>query len=52
MAKRICDPCGKNKDVSGGKTCDKGHIVCRSCLGKGAFSSGRSIYPTCKTKLK
>lgn len=31
MAKRICDVCGKEKDVDGGKTCEKGHFICKSC---------------------
>lgn len=45
MPKRICDVCGKNKDVEGGKTCEKGHFVCRA-------DSGRTKCPICKTKLK
>ncbi len=31
MASRVCDKCGKTKDISGGKTCSKGHFICRSC---------------------
>jgi len=52
MAKRTCDACGKNKELQGGKTCDKGHFICRSCLNLGVFSFGRSTCPICKTKLK
>lgn len=28
MPKRRCDACGKEKDVSGGKTCENGHFIC------------------------
>ena len=35
MPKRVCDVCGKNKDVSGGKICEKGHFVCSSCADMG-----------------
>ncbi len=31
MGSRVCDNCGKTKDVSGGKTCSKGHFICHSC---------------------
>lgn len=31
MAHRVCDNCGKDKDVSGGKTCSKGHFHCHDC---------------------
>lgn len=30
MAKRICDACGKNKELEGGKTCEKGILFCLS----------------------
>lgn len=52
MAKRICDACGKNKELEGGKTCEKGHFICRSCRNIGVFDSGRKTCPICKTKLK
>ena len=29
MPKRLCDSCGKEKDLSGGKVCSKGHFVCK-----------------------
>lgn len=31
MAKRTCDVCGEKKSLRGGKTCEKGHFVCKSC---------------------
>jgi hypothetical protein len=31
MATRVCDTCGKTKNVSGGKTCSKGHFTCKDC---------------------
>lgn len=31
MASRVCDCCGKTKDIYGGKTCSKGHFICHSC---------------------
>jgi len=37
MPKRICDVCGKEKDVAGGKTCENGHFVCKDCLWKGTL---------------
>ena len=52
MPKRTCDACGKEKDVSGGKTCENGHFVCNSCCNMGAFSSSRSTCPLCKKSLK
>ncbi len=52
MAKRICDACGKSKDLGGGKTCVNGHFICYSCRDIGVFSSGRTTCPRCKKKLK
>lgn len=45
MAKRICSSCGKEKEVSGGKVCEKGHFICFSC------ASGKITCPLCKKKL-
>lgn len=36
MGHRVCDNCGHNKDVSGGKTCEKGHFLCHSCASRHA----------------
>jgi len=52
MAKRTCDVCGKEKELAGGKTCEKGHFVCSSCLDLGMFSGKRTQCPLDKTKLK
>ena len=30
--KRICDSCGKEKDIMGGKTCQEGHFICKTCV--------------------
>lgn len=32
MSKRICDSCGKEKKLKGGKTCDNGHFICKDCV--------------------
>jgi len=52
MAKRICDACGKEKDVSGGKTCEKGHFICSRCVDMGFLVGKMTQCPICKTKLK
>jgi hypothetical protein len=54
MSKRTCDKCGKEKDVNGGKTCEKGHFICKSCVREtaGIFSSERSSCPLCHKKLR
>ena len=31
MSRRICDTCGKDKSLEGGKTCKKGHFTCKDC---------------------
>src|SRR2546430_867694 len=31
MSGRTCDTCGKDKPLSGGKTCSKGHFTCKDC---------------------
>ena len=51
MAKRNCAECGKDKEISGGKVCEKGHFVCGYCVGGGVFSSAKNKCPICKTKL-
>jgi hypothetical protein len=33
--KRICDNCGKEKDVEGGRTCENGHFICKDCVWAG-----------------
>ncbi len=46
MATRVCDVCGKKKEVSGGKTCENGHFLCSSCASK------RNQCPICKKPLR
>lgn len=56
MAKRKCDACGKEKDLSGGATCEKGHFICYDCkMVTGAFGLSRdcrSKCPICDKPLK
>lgn len=46
MGKRICDNCGREKDVYGGKSCSKGHFICHSC------SSNHIHCPLCGHTLR
>jgi C4-type Zn-finger protein len=46
MGSRVCDNCGKTKDVSGGKSCSKGHFICHSC------SSSHIHCPLCGHTLR
>jgi len=46
MPNRICDSCGKKKDVYGGKICEKGHFICKSC------GYTRSTCPICGKPLR
>jgi hypothetical protein len=53
MAKRVCDVCGKDKDVSGGKTCEKGHFVCKDDVYSGVIIiSEKAHCPICKKPLR
>lgn len=57
MPKRICDSCGKEKDISGGRTCENGHFLCRDCVyGSGIdvliFGTTKKICPLCKKPLR
>jgi len=52
MPRRICDSCGKEKDVSGGKTCENSHFVCRDCIYGGFFGPDRTACPLCKKSLR
>jgi hypothetical protein len=45
IGSRICDICGKEKELFRGKTCENGHFSCRVC---GARTSCR----LCGKKLK
>ncbi len=52
MPSRTCDACGKDKDVSGGKTCETGHFVCSSCVYGGILGPTRSSCPLCSKPLR
>jgi hypothetical protein len=52
MPERVCDSCGKKKQVSGGKTCEKGHFICGSCVSGGFFSGPRTQCPLCRKPLR
>jgi hypothetical protein len=56
MPKRTCDSCGIEKDIDGGKTCEKGHFICKSCIwegtGGGFFGDGKKYCPLCRNKLR
>jgi hypothetical protein len=53
MSERICDSCGKKKDVGGGKSCEKGHFICKACVYSGViFISEKASCPICKKPLR
>jgi len=52
MSDRICDCCGKKKEVSGGKTCENGHFICSSCVSGGFFDSPKKQCPICKKPIR
>ncbi len=53
MSGRICDKCGKKKDVQGGKTCENGHFICKTCVNEtlGLLSGSRTKCPLCQKQL-
>jgi len=52
MPRRKCDACGKEKDVSGGKTCENGHFICADCVyDAGFFGPTRTTCPLCGKRL-
>ena len=51
--KRICDACGKEKELQYGKTCSSGHFICSSCRGyTNMLSIPRKTCPICKKDLR
>jgi len=53
MSKRNCDRCGKERGLSGGKTCQKGHFLCKDCVYKGViFISEKAYCPIDKSPLR
>ena len=51
MPKRHCAECGKDKEISGGRVCEKGHFICAYCVRGGFFDPTKTKCPICKTKL-
>jgi hypothetical protein len=53
MAERICDACGKKRDTHGGKTCEKGHFVCKECVYSGVILiDEKKSCPVCRRPLR
>ena len=53
MSERTCDVCGKKRDLSGGKTCAKGHFISKSCVYSGVVIISEKKYcPLDKTALR
>jgi hypothetical protein len=53
MAERICSACGHEKNISGGKTCEKGHFICKSCVYSGVIIiDERKVCPVCEKPLR
>ena len=53
MATRTCAKCNREKDMSGGKICEKGHFFCKDCVYSGVIIiSERKYCPIDKTPLK
>jgi hypothetical protein len=51
MSERVCDSCGKKKDVAGGKTCESGHFICKGCVWS-SFWSAKTSCPLCQKPLR
>lgn len=51
MGRRVCDNCGKEKEVSGGKVCTNGHFICWSCA-VGGFGPSLRTCPLCGEPLR
>lgn len=54
MSKRICSQCGKEKEIKGGKVCEKGHFICKDCVYEGSgiiFTYEKSKCPICNKNL-
>ncbi len=54
MSQRICDQCGKMKEVKGGRTCETGHFICKEDVWKSAgfFSGPMKHCPVCGKPLR
>lgn len=56
MPKRTCAECGREKELKGGKVCErKGHFICQTCVYKGSnvlFTYEKHKCPVCESRLK
>jgi rubrerythrin len=53
MAQRICSVCGKKKEISGGKICEKDHFVCMDDVYSGViFIDEKKSCPICGKPLR
>jgi len=56
LVSEVCDSCGKEKDVKGGRTCENGHFICKDCVWAGVgfmgFGSDLKYCPLCKKPLR
>jgi hypothetical protein len=54
MAERVCDVCGKKKDLKQGRTCETGHFVCAGCKWISGFflARERRVCPVCEKRLR
>lgn len=53
MPERTCDSCGKRRSVEGGRTCERGHFLCKSCVYSGViFISEKQSCPICRKPLR
>lgn len=52
MAKAVCCMCGKDKDMRGGKICEKGHFVCVDHIHSWMPGPSRKKCPLDGTNLK
>jgi len=53
MTTMNCSSCGKVKDIEVGKTCEKGHFICKSCVYSGLVIISEKAYCSLyKTRLR
>ncbi|MFX0207282.1 MAG: hypothetical protein ACFFDT_14945 [Candidatus Hodarchaeota archaeon] len=52
MPRRICDACGKEKDVKRGKICENGHYICANCVYGGILDPAKTTCSLCERPLK
>ena len=53
MSERVCDVDGKKKPLSGGRTCESGHFICKDHIYSGViFIDEKKVCPLCKKPLR